>query len=452
MVNTSEHSPAQARPLVLPFVNTSFAKDLYLLLAFWPLWWLAGVDQLIVPAFAFWEFARLLAQSRGRLAYNAVIVWTTALAIWWIVPIWWADRSELDIFIRGIATIWSQVILLVLFYNAVRSDHEQKLVRKGLILFAVWQTLTSLIFILGIWRKPIVSLLGAILPQALVSSSEFLKSISYRSFGVFTTDMLLLPIRPSGLSLQENGVGITGLLLIPFIYWYARKNPRKPLWLLLLFGFLTAFIFVQSRLAYVGFAAGVMLFVALFYFRLHEGGRKFIFWGLLFLGAVLLVLGIYVYLNDRNIAIIDLFTQYRVSSLNTRLIIYRETIRMLGEHPLAGWGYAKQIEGMSKVFSAGSHSSYLGMLFQHGIVGLIFYLGLWFSIWKIVFHQLKIAISRDERLFWSLVVCGFLAINIREAGENWWWDQSITIVLWGFWGLVITAHRFWGKSDVENSV
>ena len=41
--------------------------------------------------------------------------------------------------------------------------------------------------------------------------------------------------------------------------------------------------------------------------------------------------------------------------------------------------------------------------------------------------------------FWLVATVGMLAFNVRETVDNWWWDQLVTVVVWCFWGLVLSA-------------
>ena len=126
-----------------------------------------------------------------------------------------------------------------------------------------------------------------------------------------------------------------------------------------------------------------------------------------------------------------------------RFNIYIVSLRLLPEHPIAGWGVPVRIPGAATTYSAGTHSSILGMLFTHGIIGLLLYLAIWFSVWQAVVKGLRERQrGRERRLFWIAMAVAFLSFNIREIADSWWWDQSLTFVIWLMWGLSLTASRF----------
>ncbi len=82
------------------------------------------------------------------------------------------------------------------------------------------------------------------------------------------------------------------------------------------------------------------------------------------------------------------------------------------------------------------------MHFQPGIIGLIFYLGLWLSVWLFVWRGLRQRRGgRAAVLFWMATAMAFFAFNIREVADAWWWDQSLLFVIWLLWGLALTAPR-----------
>jgi O-antigen ligase len=162
---------------------------------------------------------------------------------------------------------------------------------------------------------------------------------------------------------------------------------------------------------------------------------------MLVIGCVSLVVVVAVIGLDRIVqAVREFFLSWRPGSWWVRLRIYEATFEMLPEHPIAGWGVQQRLPGTRSSFSAGSHSSVLGMLFLHGIVGLVLYVGLWVSIWRETLRGLRARLAtRELRGFWIAAAIALLCFNIRELADTWWWDQSITMTIWALWGLIIAA-------------
>ena len=66
-------------------------------------------------------------------------------------------------------------------------------------------------------------------------------------------------------------------------------------------------------------------------------------------------------------------------SVDARSAVYRSTVSGFLERPLLGWGTERDIPGQR--YPAGSHSTYLGVLYKHGLVGFVCLLGVLASGW-----------------------------------------------------------------------
>jgi hypothetical protein len=461
-ISSMSHIVKGKSKLVLPFLNATFGTDMLIIFVLWPLWWILGIEQLFLPFFLIWEMMRYIIQNNGRIKLHPSVRWAVLLALWWIVPIPWVDRDHLDIFLKEITTAWSQVLILTLFWNALKTRQDWFRMCSGLVLMSIYHIISSMAYISGFWRRPIISVMGILLPASLIESSEFFKSISIRYFGMETVQRVFFTIRVSGFALQVSGLSIICLLLLPFVYWrlvvlpgFVRKyieqmsqprlrSSRLWLWLgglILWFGLFVIFIFTESRTAYFAFSLGLTLFLVL-RFRLLSHKNKQLFFALLALSIALLIITGYMALDELINAFNMYFVISRSGSWSTRIKVYQETLSLLREHWIAGWGQPVRIDGLPSVYSAGTHNSYLGMLFQHGIVGLLLYLGLWFSIWRVIVKGLwRFSKELSARYFWIMMAVAMLCFNVREAAGNWWWDQSITITLWTLWGMIITAPK-----------
>jgi O-antigen ligase len=254
----------------------------------------------------------------------------------------------------------------------------------------------------------------------------------------------LLFQRVSSFALQFSGLSMVTLLLIPFIAWrlyQARRWARYGEGVVLV-GLLLCLIYTESRIAYLAFAVGFTIFVVMTV-GLFRPANRFLLVALVALAIILVVGAGYLDFSEFARALRAATLEWRPGSWLTRFRVYQETLRLLPEHPVAGWGIPVQIPGMQSVYSAGTHSSYLGMLFQHGMIGLVLYLGLWISIWQRILKGLREgAIPLSSRLFWAMAAVSMLSFNIREAADTWWWDQLLTMTAWTMWGLILAVPKF----------
>lgn len=435
-----EHPPVWR---AIPFVTTSFAQDLWLFLVLWPLWWILGIEQLLLPFFFGWEAIRLVIRQKGRLRVNAPFFWALFLAGWWLVPLPWVEPEMLDVFLKEFSTAVAQVLVLLLFWNGIRSKDEWLLGVRGLTVFAIFLALGAFIFIAGIGRGEFLSIAGRFLPGSLVNASDFFSSIALRTLGERGPVGSLFPQRLSSLALKSSALSMISLLLIPFMLWRLRtmRGAAQLVGVVTVVGLFFSLLLSESRIAYLAFALGFGMWIVLSLDLVSSRNRP-LFIALALLAAALIAATAYLLFSEINAAVQSLLMDWRPGSWLTRIRLYTETFRLLPEHPIAGWGTSVRIPGAQNVYAAGTHSSPLAMLFQHGIVGLFLYLGLWFSIWRQTlrgyhnrFH------SFAGRSFWVMMVVAFFSLNVREIADVWWWDQNLTIVLWTLWGLVLTAVR-----------
>lgn len=442
---TTDRSLAHDRPLLarIPFISTSFARNLWYYALLWPVWWLLGIEQLLLPFFVLYETVRFFIGSKWRVRLNTTTVFALLLALWWVVPIMGAEREFLDIFLKETSSIWSQALILILMLNNIRTRQEWWLVVRALTTIATYTAAAGIIFATGAWRGTVTSALGMALPSSLVENSVFFSSIAIRRFGAFAGEGELFPNRLMGFSISFSALSMICLLIIPLMYWrfQVSRGYTRMLYLGMVIALLICLLLTGSRIAYMAFLAGLTLYCVLRLRLLSKPNRPFtIALTLTGTGAMLLFgyLSFSLILASLQSAFVDL----RPGSWLVRLEVYVVTLRLLPEHIIAGWGVPVRISGQSSSFSAGTHSSYLGMLFQHGIVGLSLYLGLWLSIWRIVLRGLRQHhVTRYESYFWMAIAFAIFAFNLREVADTWWWDLSLLYVIWLLWGLIVTAPQ-----------
>jgi O-antigen ligase len=289
---------------------------------------------------------------------------------------------------------------------------------------------------------------GRALPASW-TQSEFFSSISQRALGSVGAPDSLLGIRLSSLALHPSGLSMLGLLFIPFVLWrlwHARGWLRVAQGAILA-GLCLCLVWSESRSAYVAFSAACVVVLGIEKGWARKAARRP--WlvplvvGVL---AVLVIVLLVVYPGWSRIVrvVSDLASAWRPGSWRARLRVYEETLRLIPQHPLAGWGVAVRIPGMRSTFSAGSHSGYLSMLFQHGVVGLALYVGLWFAVWREIVYGLHgRAMPRwlALRFPWLMSAAAMLALNIRELADGWTWDQLVAMTVWTLWGLILVAPR-----------
>ena len=126
-------------------------------------------------------------------------------------------------------------------------------------------------------------------------------------------------------------------------------------------------------------------------------------------------------------------------SAEDRMRIYSETIDQFKEHPWIGWGtQRKSIDGLT--YSAGSHSTYLGILYKHGLLGFGFYLLLILMILNSFGERATGNHPPARSLLAYIALVGLIASLIHQFGEELDLDSITFNWFWIATGLCIAAY------------
>lgn len=428
-----------AERLRVPFLNASPSIDMLVLAALWPLWWLIGIDQFIVVAVILWAALREFAA--GRLSTpRGPALWAIAVFVWWAIAIVNVTGVYTSIFLKEMATVAAQAALLLLVARMGTVD-ERRLLR-ALDFLVIYVALGTAIFVTGLWRGEIRSLIGLLMSSATIDSSAFFASIGVRSFGMDNSVGEILEQRVASFALQYSGLSFLTLLAMPYALWRARSStgPMRLVMSSVIVMLVLALIYAQSRSAWAVFVVAIILGVLL----AGGFGRRYPILHVMIAGmATVLVLALlYAFALG---PIVDFasekFLKIRPGSALVRFRMYEETIRLFPEHPLVGWGTSIRVEGLPNRFSAGTHSAPLGALFQHGIVGLTLATGLWVSILRRLSVGLRFALPRSEREFYIAMMVGFTAFSLRALADLWTWDQLLCLTVWIAWALILLRSQ-----------
>ena len=431
--------------------NSRFLSDLRIIIILWPIWWLLGIDQLFFPFFIIWEFFFHIAiKFRFQFQINRTIRWSALLLVWWLTSIFWVPSGLLTVYLKEFATISTQFMILILLWNSIKSQSDWDKLIEVLMIIAFYTVIGAFIFILGIWRGQISSAMGILLPKSLIDSSSFFNSVAIRSFGAFSSEFDgKLSYRVSGFFSSYSSLSLSILAIFPYLWWkiYRANWKTKVFYGTLMMGAMTSLIFTESRVAYGAFVIEFgLLIIWSIVISFRKNDRLLIGFTIAFLGCIFVVLLLPLIPNLVE-KIQWTATQWRPGSFTVRNIIYTETFRLLPEHIITGWGTPIRILGMPSNFSAGSHSSFLAMLFQHGIVGFLLYLFLLLSIWMSLFFSIrqarKLNVSYAYKLssFATVSIIMLFSFHLREALDIWWWDTMLSIIIWIIWGTILTAPR-----------
>jgi len=227
--------------------------------------------------------------------------------------------------------------------------------------------------------------------------------------------------RLSGPFVSYSSMSMAVLLLVPMAYVYFRNS--FSIKFISISALMLMLVLTESRLAIAAFLVAIFLFIYFVSLSRFSIGR---FW--MVFGVVVLVAGsIY---SDLYNYVYDMIFGVRSTSVGTRGKIYYESIIAISEYPFVGWGNSNPLDMSSQRFSAGTHSSYIAMAYQHGLIALgvyvIFWVGLLYSCVKRFFTY------SSASLYSVVMSAGMVAFFIREAFDIWWWDQILLFIFLNF--------------------
>jgi O-antigen ligase len=268
-------------------------------------------------------------------------------------------------------------------------------------------------------------LLRAVVCAALISTTIGILQIALRVGARIPTRFRLNKEGVEGFMSNINAYAILLSLLLPLCLCAAVGLRRAWRWLAVCACIMTAgmILVVQSRSAYVGLAAGVLVATVLAACR-HSalGLKKEILWGLISLLAAVTVVGLMAVFSDlfeanrylRRLA--GLNPMDPDASISGRMVIWEVAWRMIKDHPLFGVGAGNFTIRIDEYFApnyaaiqaAGTnwiqpHNDFLWVFAEKGAIGLIPFVGLFaVAAWKVF----KLSGSNEKEEVWMAVFLG----------------------------------------------
>lgn len=190
----------------------------------------------------------------------------------------------------------------------------------------------------------------------VVFFQDWLGGAAYRSSGIM------------GNPTWSGALGAIGILIS--LERFRRGQPRVATAGLLGAGLVALFLSLSR--ASLG-ALGLALMAA----AVVLAGRRHRHWvALAGLAATTMSLVVILGAWDTLVGVIGGVNEQRTGSLTTRSAIYLETWKGIREHPLPLLGYGVKPQESVLVASVASHSTYLGLVYRMGLLGLVLFVGL----------------------------------------------------------------------------
>ncbi len=235
------------------------------------------------------------------------------------------------------------------------------------------------------------------------------------------------------------------VMVIPYVYYFIFKEKRNWLLYILLLLFILHLIFTFTRASYISFFVSCILFFILTGRRVSINRKVIIFLCILFFS---------------RIAFSDISTFER-GTIKSRFLIWNVTLKMIKENPLMGVGpgnfvitYPYYAKGETKALKGPSllvdsvHNDYLEVCAETGVVGLLLFLYLLFSFFRVSFVLYR-GMEGKERVLIAGIISSVVAICVN-ALASFPFKNPATLLL--FWANVSFTGGIYRKSRGDRTL
>lgn len=426
-------------------------RTLGLWLLLWPLWWILGIEQFVPTLVAVILLAQLVLSKQVAPSGRRTVL--VAFALFMVAQLLSAlgigNLRRLLTFARAFATWAGAAAVLTIATTVPRGSedvHRLIWILAGLVAVASAVAVAAL---LGFRPEGWVSPFARLLPETL-ERGGFLEQIAERSLGgVGYFRPLGRYYRVSSLFLWPLGNATAMAASLPLVATLTRRGKawhRAAAGLIVLLG-LVNLTFTTGRAAIAGLlAGGIVAWAAYSRFRR-------IFWRLaLVVLAIVVVLvlvdvatpgGSFLIEGGSTILTEVVFARDRYEDAGSAVVrseTWEVTIRDWTKRPILGWGTARDMPGLA--LPAGTHSTYLGILYKHGLVGLLAYLALLLALWRGTRPQgaaaAKAAPWAQDLLIagrWSMIAVLIDGLTSTPAS-----DTMALLIIWIGFGTVLACR------------
>lgn len=448
------HSRHPAEPIprtrwLIPFLETDPLIDLRLFVLLLPLWWMLGIEQFIWPVLFAVAAGKVLLVQQLRVRVNPPLRWfalfllTVAFSSLFIVePERWLT------YLRNSGAFVAGFLLVFIIINRARSRRGVALLLNAALMTMLFASIIGGLGAADLWRPSFQSPVGQLLPAAAADTS-YGQAIITRVIGEpgwFTG--LDEYFRLTSFFLYSTHFASALIYVIPFFFYRLslEKGFRR-----LLVGLAIALLSI-NLLYTTGRVAMISLLVGAVYFLLFQSLRRNRWRVLAALGLGLGLLGgllvttVEMTLRDspqitgRVSETVELLILARgPGSFTSRFDVYEASLEGFVERPLFGWGTERDVEGLS--LPAGSHSEYFAVLYRQGLLGVITFTGLLWSVWRCTRPPRGPAAQEPAGALLRYGRWFFVTALINSLMADPVIDTTVYVLLWLLIGLLMATGR-----------
>ncbi len=201
-----------------------------------------------------------------------------------------------------------------------------------------------------------------------------------------------------------------------------------------------------SRGAWLGILVGILVLSLLFTYSMK---KAVVSWGVLLSGLFFLVfLGI----NNPN------FINNRRNTIQWRLGVWEDSLKMVKERPLFGRGintFMREFEAYRRDKGCDptyAHNSYLQLLVETGIAGLLTFLYVLWSLFRSVIDKIKYKYCNNEEMKVISIglTAGLAAFLVHSFFDNHMYCLQLSVYFWVLAGFVVVSSNFLCINEDKN--
>lgn len=340
-----------------------------------PVWWLIGIDQLVMATMPLFILMIAITLKQIKLKFDSVHLALGAFALCivasGVVPIFEENwRFYVGLYFYKNACLFSGLSTFLIVADASRSFVDILRISKCLILtlcLSVIVTFIALPFYYSGWSG-LDTLLNWVLPESVKSLGtlhNWLHKYVIREATLFGTRVL----RTKGLFLYPNMFAFCLETVIPLIVFFVFNVTTRKRFHFILFVSVIAFFMTTSRGGTLCLLAGLTL---IYFLRVRNKITPVILILTIFLSLFILhYSGYKLWFTPQNLFNVgaEMVTGAREDATEGRYMIYSETLNYVVQKPFFGWGTMRKFPEHPGWPYLGSHSSYFSLLIRTGIIG-----------------------------------------------------------------------------------
>lgn len=367
----------------IPFITTSIMHDLTWAILLIPLWWVLGIRFFIFHFLSIWVFLKLLIvkhRDKEKFIFPSECYFLMAFITLYAVS-FFLNLKSIPLF-RASASLYNLsfwiigMLIIMVIYNSIDKESMLRFLKS----FQIFGIVCSL-FVLSahaFWifthkYLSVKSLLYWLLPEGLIEvvKSKALLLLSSLVVSIVGEDKLFgnpFPRSP-GFNVYSTALGMTMIVLIAMTlaYYKTRKKRSSMPFILILES--AVLILSLSRMSVLAAAAAwLIVFSAV---NINKSSFRII---IALVSACIVIILILVPPKK----IVHIVSEFRRGSTIWRVNLYKTTFKQSLKKPIFGYGFKPRTEEVP--IPIGSHSTYIGVIYKTGFLGLFAIILFWISI------------------------------------------------------------------------